>query len=292
MLRWKDEIRDKDPAFAQKLEGLEKVIPSLGEKSAELPDKNLSLIDMQTDPKRIEDMVAVRAPFIPADNLIPMDEDLSDREGIVVPSDIVTELIKMSSNRFIMDRCTCRESCKCENYPIELGSIFIGDAATTISPTRGHLASVDEALEHVQKWKDAGLYIHIGHVPFDSDSFGAYPVNNFMSICGCCHCCSVTRFIPSYTKMPGLDLKVDKDKCIGCGKCVEGCGYKGCKLVDGKMEVNEENCKVCGKCANFCPEQAIKVEVTDPEYIKKTLEWITEKTDIRPVEQRATPMKF
>jgi UDP-glucose 4-epimerase len=130
----------------------------------------------------------------------------------------------------------------------------------------------------------ADLSVHVGHVPFDQPAFGINRENRnkFMSICGCCPCCSVTRFVPTYRNMPGLRLTLDYNKCIGCGACVETCGYKGVIMEEGattpSLLIND--CKACGRCVHKCPTQALEIKIIDPDYFKKSIEWISAYTDI------------
>lgn len=67
--------------------------------------------------------------------------------------------------------------------------------------------------------------------------------------------------------------RVDTDKCIGCGQCLEICPNNVFVLNErtGKMEVaNPENCVVlCDKCAEFCPVKAISFP--DKEATKRLL---------------------
>ena len=55
--------------------------------------------------------------------------------------------------------------------------------------------------------------------------------------------------------------RIDADKCVGCGECVETCPNNVFVLNEqtAKVEVaNPDNCVVlCDKCAGFCPEEAI-----------------------------------
>ncbi len=58
-----------------------------------------------------------------------------------------------------------------------------------------------------------------------------------------------------------MKVKVDKEKCIGCGACVSVCG-EVFEMKDGKANVKEkETDKKCVKEAEeSCPVQAIKIE--------------------------------
>ena len=55
--------------------------------------------------------------------------------------------------------------------------------------------------------------------------------------------------------------KVDQDKCIGCGACVEFCPYKAIQMVKvgkkKKAQTIAASCKGCGTCASRCPALAI-----------------------------------
>ena len=50
---------------------------------------------------------------------------------------------------------------------------------------------------------------------------------------------------------------IDKDKCIGCGACVDSCPM-GCIKIgdDGKAEIDETICISCGSCRAVCPVEA------------------------------------
>ena len=53
---------------------------------------------------------------------------------------------------------------------------------------------------------------------------------------------------------------VDKEKCAGCGTCVDGCPVEAIKIVDDKAVVDKDTCVGCGACVDACPCEAIKLE--------------------------------
>ena len=52
---------------------------------------------------------------------------------------------------------------------------------------------------------------------------------------------------------------IDKDKCIGCGKCIKDCVSEKLKLVDGKAQFMYERCIQCGHCFAICPTDAVSM---------------------------------
>lgn len=53
-------------------------------------------------------------------------------------------------------------------------------------------------------------------------------------------------------------MKVNRDKCIGCGACVDMCPVQAITLVDGKASINPDICVSCGSCVGTCPVNAIE----------------------------------
>ena len=57
----------------------------------------------------------------------------------------------------------------------------------------------------------------------------------------------------------GTGPKVDKAKCVGCGKCAEVCPAKAAHVVNGKAQIDAKKCIRCFCCQEFCPKGAVCV---------------------------------
>ena len=56
-------------------------------------------------------------------------------------------------------------------------------------------------------------------------------------------------------------MAYDKERCIGCGRCVEVCPQQVFRLEDRKaLLVDRERCIECGACAGNCPVDALSVK--------------------------------
>jgi len=56
-------------------------------------------------------------------------------------------------------------------------------------------------------------------------------------------------------------IKIDEEKCIGCGLCISACQEGAIGLVDGKAKLlRDDYCDGLGNCLPVCPTEAITFE--------------------------------
>jgi NAD-dependent dihydropyrimidine dehydrogenase PreA subunit len=56
-------------------------------------------------------------------------------------------------------------------------------------------------------------------------------------------------------------VRIDEEKCDGCGQCVPNCAEGALKIINGKARLVGENlCDGLGACLGHCPQDAIIIE--------------------------------
>ncbi len=61
-------------------------------------------------------------------------------------------------------------------------------------------------------------------------------------------------------------IRIDEEKCNGCGLCVSACAEGAIEIVDGKARlISEKYCDGLGACLGECPGGAIIIEEREAE---------------------------
>ncbi len=61
-------------------------------------------------------------------------------------------------------------------------------------------------------------------------------------------------------------IKIDEEKCTGCGLCVPNCPEGAIQIIDGKARlISDLFCDGLGACIGHCPEEATTIEEREAE---------------------------
>jgi len=61
-------------------------------------------------------------------------------------------------------------------------------------------------------------------------------------------------------------IKINEEKCTGCGGCMIGCPEGALQVIDGKARlISDLFCDGLGSCIGECPEDAIEIETREAE---------------------------
>jgi ferredoxin len=225
--------------------------------------------------------------YLPKDRVVINAKVQNDESSVVAPSKVVEHFIKQARYIFLMNECICREAADCQDFDHKLGCIFLGEAVLDINPELGQLVDQEKALVHVERARQAGLVHLIGRDKIDAVWMGVKPSTKLMTICNCCPCCCLFKFLPNLApklqkkieRMPGVHVEVTDD-CVGCGACTENvCFIDAISLENGRAVIRED-CRGCGNCAEVCPESAIRVVIERDDYIQNAIDRLSRAVDV------------
>lgn len=225
-----------------------------------------------------------RLLYLPKDKVIHINQTIIP-SSVVLPSQVVEHFIEKANYHWVMDFCICRRTGKCQDYPIDWGCLFLGEAATRINPQIGHKVTKEEALAYAKRCREAGLIHLIGRHKIDALWLNVGPGEKLLTICNCCPCCCGWTLLPHFapeisskvTKMPGITVMIT-DACVGCGICEDVCFVNAICVIDNRAVINDE-CRGCGLCADVCSRKAIEITI-DNKCIEKSINYISETVDV------------
>lgn len=134
---------------------------------------------------------------------------------------------------FAVTDCSCRTARElmgegCGHLKEDMCIILGGAALYYIRTGKGRQVSKEEVYEILKRAEDNGLVHQVSNV----DGDGVCAVK---SICNCCGCSCFALRMSEMFKTPDMSRsnyvsKVDPEKCVACGQCVEACSMNALKL--------------------------------------------------------------
>ena len=127
--------------------------------------------------------------------------------------------------------CSCRRSRRlmgegCGHLEEDM-CLYLNDNAVSFSKNGEHrLITKEEAYEILRRAEDNGLVHEVNQ---------ALGFDDVTAICNCCGCsCFALRIAEMFRSPNGVSsnfiARVDKDKCVACGQCVENCQTNAVRL--------------------------------------------------------------
>lgn len=62
-------------------------------------------------------------------------------------------------------------------------------------------------------------------------------------------------------------MKVDRERCVGCGACVNLCPCHAIRFIDDRAFIDMDTCIECGTCRVSCGVNAIVCECRFPDIV-------------------------
>ena len=89
-------------------------------------------------------------------------------------------------------------------------------------------------------------------------------------------------------------VKINEEKCTGCGLCIPNCAEGALQIVDGKAKlITDKFCDGLGACLGHCPEDAITViEREAEEFDEKAVEAFLHKQKETQPQSKPQPTPF
>lgn len=107
--------------------------------------------------------------YLPNPRTIELHADVERNGQLIMPTYAIEHFVEKASS-------ICREADSCEDYPIDLGCLFMGEAVKEINPKLGRMVSKDETRAHLRRAESEGLIFLIARNRVDLPQIREIPV--------------------------------------------------------------------------------------------------------------------
>lgn len=174
----------------------------------------------------------------------------------VAPYDRARELVSRYRDIAVAP-CICRKEKgllgkECEK-PRETCLTFGVGAQLYVENGMGRRIDAEEALALLDRAEEAGLVLN------------ATNARDIVNICCCCSCCcGVLRALkledrPAESIRSSYYAEIDPASCDLCGTCLERCQMEALRESNDSVRVDRDRCIGCGLCVSTCPTGAAKL---------------------------------
>ena len=190
-----------------------------------------------------------------------------ESQRVVVPADLVSELIERHEQLGVLNVCQCRQAAhfvgrECKRSSPQDGCLVFGSwAAGLESGGNGRQVSKDQMKAIVQERWDKKLFFW---------GMNVTPANP-TAICTCCECCCHELEAVNYyggkagMAEPHFLIEFNEALCNHCGKCSKACNLFAHTMIEKKHHYDQSKCLGCGVCISTCKPGAIQMK-ENPAY--------------------------
>ncbi len=191
--------------------------------------------------------------------VVPIEQSLTDSLHIAT-YDEIRQIIEQAEGRIGVAECICRKGKDLAGDPCRITDrreLCLGFREYfDFYREQGWFRPITEAeaLAIVRQSEKEGLVLQATNEQ--------YP----QGVCACCSCCcgilNTLKAVPNPADFAASNyhVRVDAEKCTGCGLCVRRCPMEAVCLADKVAQVDYRRCIGCGVCVAGCPAKALYLE--------------------------------